>query len=163
VARALEERYLQFCPEGVQKALKDLYAEMSNDSVNKSLVGRLLKDIVPEAGFTGGCVFVVDPSSLSLKPRTLIGKVKMRQITNVALEPGDAAVSALSSTQPVIQVSDDLMDSSCTGIYSSLGGRKKVGVLYLEKPHTTAAKPDDSTLGVFEVIRKALCDALLIE
>jgi hypothetical protein len=162
-ARAIEDRYLKFCSEGVQKALKEMYSEMSNESVNKALVGRLLKDIVPEAGFTGGCVFVVDPSSLSLKPRTLIGKVQMRKISNVELEPGDAAVSALASPQPVIQVSEDLANSAFTGIYSSLGSRKKVGVLYLEKPQPSSTKPDDGTMGVFEVIRKALCDALLIE
>lgn len=162
-ARAIEERYLKFCPETVQKALKEMYSEMTNESVNKALVGRLLKDIVPEAGFTGGCVFVVDPSSLSLKPRTLIGKVQMRKITNVELEPGDAAVSALSSPQPVIQLAEDIPNSSFAGIYSALGSRKKVGVLYLEKPQPSSANPDDGTLGVFEVIRKALCDALLIE
>jgi len=163
VARSIEERLLKFCPEGVQKSLKELYAELSDDSVNKNLVGKLLKSIVPEAGFTGGCVFVVDPSSLSLKPRTLIGKVQMRQITNVALEPGDAAVSALGSQQPVVQLSENLKDPSLAGIYCSLGGRKKVGVLYLETPQRSPQEPDEGTLGMFEVIRKALCDTLLIE
>jgi hypothetical protein len=163
VARAIEEKYLKYCPESVQKSLKDLYAELSDSSVNKTLVGKLLKTIVPDAGFTGGCVFVVDPSSLSLKPRTLIGKVQMRQITNVALEPGDAAVSALSSQQPVVQLSEDLSDVSLAGIYCALGGRKKIGVLYLETPQKAHNKPDEGTLGVFEVIRKALCDTLLIE
>lgn len=163
VARAIEEKYLRFCPESVQKSLKDLYAELSDSSVNKTLVGKLLKTIVPEAGFTGGCVFVVDPSSLSLKPRTLIGKVQMRQISNVALEPGDAAVSALSSQEPVIQVSQDLNDPSLAGIYCALGGRKKIGVLYLETPQKAKQEPGEETLGVFEVIRKALCDTLLIE
>lgn len=163
VARAIEEKYLKYCSENVQRSLKDLYAELSDNSVNKTLVGKLLKTIVPEAGFTGGCVFVVDPSSLSLKPRTLIGKVQMRQITNVALEPGDAAVSALSSQQPVVQLSEDLSDSSLAGIYCALGGRKKIGVLYLETPQKAHHKPDEGTLGVFEVIRKALCDTLLIE
>jgi len=163
VSRALEERYLQFCPEAVQKALRELYSELTPDSVNKALVGKLLKDIVPEAGFTGGCVFVVDPSSLSLKRRTLIGVVQMRKISNVALEPGDAALSALSSSQPILHCSAELADDALTGIYSSLGGRKKIGVLYLETPKKAQLQPEDGTMGVFEVIKKALCDALLIE
>lgn len=162
MTRALEERYLKYCSPNVQQALKELYAEMSNEEVNKGLIRRLLKTIVPEAGFTGGCVFVVDPSSLSLKPRTLIGKVQMREISNVALGPGDAAVSALSAPQLVIQRSEDLSNSALTGIYSALGGRKKIGVLYLETPQQSP-QPDESTLGCFEVIKKALCDALLLE
>lgn len=161
-ARALEERFLKFCSPQVQQSLKELYSEMSGETVNKALVGRLLKTIVPEAGFSGGCVFVVDPSSLSLKPRTLIGKVQMRQIANVDLEPGDAAVSALSTTQPIIQSSEDLASGALAGIYSSLGNRKKIGVLYLETPKKDH-QPDEGTMAVFEVIKKALCDALLID
>ena len=162
MTRALEDRYLKYCSPAVQQALKELYAEMSNEEVNKGLVRRLLKNIVPEAGFTGGCVFVVDPSSLSLKPRTLIGKVQLREISNVALGPGDAAVSALSTPQPVVQRSEDLSNSALTGIYSALGGRKKIGVLYLETPQQSV-QPDEGTMGCFEVIKKALSDALLLE
>lgn len=159
----MNEKYIKFCPDTVQQALKQLYSEMSDESVNKALVGRLLKDIVPEAGFTGGCVFVVDPSSLSLKPRTVIGKVSMRSISNVALEPGDAAVSALSSTEPIVRVSDTNSDPARAGIYSALGGRKKIGVLYLETPQTPPTPPTEQSLGVFHAIRQALCDALLLD
>lgn len=163
IARVIDERYLKFCSDAVQESLKQLYSEMSEESVNKNLVGRLLKDVVPEAGFTGGCVFVVDPSSLSLKPRTMIGKVQMRTIQNVALEPGDAAVSALSSTDPIVKVTDDRSEPQYAGIYSALGARKKIGVLYLETPRKDATRPTEETLGVFQVIRKALCDALMLD
>jgi hypothetical protein len=163
VSRNLDERHLSFCSENLQKALKQWYSEISDDSVNKTLVGRLLKDIVPEAGFTGGCVFVVDPSSLSLKPRTLIGKVQMRTISNVALEPGDSAVSALSSADPVIKLTEKVEDPPFVGIYCALGSRKKIGVLYLEIPKGEGLQPTDKTLGVFHVIRKALCDVLLLD
>jgi hypothetical protein len=161
--RALDEKDLKFCPQRIQEALKQIYSEMSDDSVNKALVGRLLKDVVPDAGFTGGCVFVVDPSSLSLKPRTMIGKVQMRNITNVALEPGDSAVSALTSTDPVIIIPDTLSGAPLTGIYSALGNRKKIGVLYLELPKSTSDNTAEDTMGLFNVIRKTLCDALLLD
>jgi hypothetical protein len=136
---------------------------MSDESVNKAIVGRLIKDVFPEAGFTGGCVFVVDPTSLSLKPRTLIGNVQMRQISNVALEPGDPAVSALSSTQPVVKNGDGTENASVAGIYSALGSRKKIGVLYLETSQKNQVPPSDETMGVFNVLKKALSDALLLE
>lgn len=163
VSRAIDEKDLKYCSETVREALKSLYSEMSDDAVNKTLVGRLLKDVVPEAGFTGGCVFVVDPTSLSLKPRTLIGKVQMRQITNVALEPGDPAVSALSSAQPVVKNGEGTEKAPVAGIYSALGSRKKIGVLYLETPQKNQVPPTDETMGVFNVLKKALSDALLLE
>jgi hypothetical protein len=161
--RALEDRYLQLCPESVQQALKQIYTEMSGESVNKVLVGRLLKDVVPAAGFTGGCVFVVDPSSLSLKPRTMIGTVQMRTISNVALEQGDAAVTALSCSEPIVTLPVALSDAPLTGIYCALGDRKKIGVLYLELPKSTPSKSADETLGVFRAIKQTLCDALLLD
>lgn len=163
VTRALDPNFLQYCPEHVQAALKELYSEMTDESVNKALVGKLLKDVVPDAGFSGGCVFVVDPSSLSLRPRTMIGKVQMRTITNVALEPGDAAVSALSSQDPIIALPESPMAAPLAGIYSALGARKKIGVLYLETSKNVTPKPSEETLGMFQVIKKALCDALLLE
>jgi hypothetical protein len=136
---------------------------MSGESVNKVLVGRLLKDVVPAAGFTGGCVFVVDPSSLSLKPRTMIGTVQMRTISNVALEQGDAAVTALSCSEPIVTLPVALSDAPLTGIYCALGDRKKIGVLYLELPKSTPSKSADETLGVFRAIKQTLCDALLLD
>jgi hypothetical protein len=163
VSRAIDERDLKYCSEAVKEALKNLYSEMSDESVNKAIVGRLIKDVFPEAGFTGGCVFVVDPTSLSLKPRTLIGNVQMRQISNVALEPGDPAVSALSSTQPVVKNGDGTENASVAGIYSALGSRKKIGVLYLETSQKNQVPPSDETMGVFNVLKKALSDALLLE
>jgi hypothetical protein len=163
VSRALDEKLLKHCSEAVQHSLRDLYAAMSDDSVNKELVGTLLKKVVPDAGFTGGCVFVFDLASRSLKPRTLIGKVQMRQITNAALQPEDPAVSALSNSQHVIKNGAAPDNSQFAGIYSALGGRKKIGVFYLELPHKAAAPVSENTLCVFNVLKKALADALLLD
>lgn len=161
--RVIDERLLKYCSDTVQQSLRALYAEMSADSVNKGLVGRLLKEVVPDAGFTGGCVFVVDPTSLSLKPRTLIGKVQMRQIVNVALEPGDPALSALSNSQQVIKNGAAQDNAPLTGIYSALGGRKKIGVFYLEVPQKASVPVSEDTLGVYNLLKKALSDALLLD
>jgi hypothetical protein len=87
----------------------------------------------------------------------------MREITNVALEPGDAAVSALSSPQPIVK-NDQESAATLTGIYSALGGRKKIGVLYLETPQGKPSEPpSEDTLGIFQVIQKALSDVLLLD
>jgi hypothetical protein len=160
VSRAIDERFLRFCSEQLQNSIKQLYSEISGESVDKALVGRLLKDIIPDVGFSGGCVFVVDPSSLSLKPRTLIGKVQLRTITNVALEPGDAAVSALSEPEVTVKTGTTTDGTALAGIYSALGTRKKIGVLYLETPRSHTS---EETLGIFHVLKKALCDVLLID
>jgi len=160
VSRSLDERYLHFCPEQLQESLRQLYASVTPEKVDKGLVGILLKEIVIDAGFSGGCVFIVDPSSLSLKPRTLIGTVKLRTISNVVLEPGDPAVAALSSSEASLNEGLSAENSPMIGIYSALGTRKKIGVLYLE---TSRSRSSEATMGIFQVLRKALCDVLLID
>jgi hypothetical protein len=87
----------------------------------------------------------------------------MRQITNLALEPGDPAVSSLSSNQPVIKNGSTPDNALMAGIYSPLGNRKKIGVLYLELPQKASVPPSEEVLGVFNVLKKALSDALLLD
>jgi hypothetical protein len=87
----------------------------------------------------------------------------MRNISNVALEPGDTAVSALTSTDPIVIIPDAISDAPLTGIYSALGNRKKIGVLYLELPKNALKESSQDTVGLFNAIRKTLCDALLLD
>jgi hypothetical protein len=163
VSRVLDEAHVGFCSETLLRGLKQLYSEISDDAVNKPLVARLLKELVPEAGFSGGCVFVVDPSSLSLKPRTIVGRVQLRKITNVALEPGDPAVAALSASKTLSKLAENSGEAPLVGLYSALGNRKKIGVLYLEAPRGTESEVPAKTLGLFQIIQKALCDVLLLD
>lgn len=163
MGRAIDEKNLQYCSESVQYALRKLYEEMSGESVDKGIVGRLLKDIVPSAGFTGCCVFIIEPTSLALKPRTLLGKVQLRQMQNETLEPNDPAISALSSGRAIIRNGAGPDNSLYAGMYSPLGSRTKIGVLYLERPQATATSVSEAELGVFSALQKALSDALLLQ
>jgi hypothetical protein len=162
--RSIDPRALKYCSETLQRELQDIYSQISDDSINRDLVGKILKDIIIAAGFTGGCVFMIDPLTLALKPRTLIGRVEMRRITAQELTPEDPAVSALSKSEPLFQ-SGRLRDSEDgTGIYSVLGERKKIGVLYLESPKSSPILGDpEQAMGVFSALKQALSDALLLE
>jgi hypothetical protein len=131
---------------------------MDGYSVNKAAIQTLLKSIIPQAGFTGGCVFVIDPSTSSLRPRTVIGTVSLRAITNVNLEPGDMAVTALGQSDPLLHTKND--PPPIDGIYSALGGARKVGVLYLETPRGAQDIGEGKTIGTFNIIKQALCDVL---
>jgi len=148
----------RLCPPHVQEALRSLYSEMDGYSVNKAAIQTLLKSIIPQAGFTGGCVFVIDPSTSSLRPRTVIGTVSLRAITNVNLEPGDMAVTALGQSDPLLHTKND--PPPIDGIYSALGGARKVGVLYLETPRGAQDIGEGKTIGTFNIIKQALCDVL---
>ena len=161
MSAAIADKDFRLCPPHIQEALRTLYSDLNGYAVNKGAIQTLLKSIIPQAGYTGGCVFVVDPSTASLKPRTIIGEVNLRTISNVSLEPGDIAVTALSQGAPIFQFDDKNTASSLEGIYSSLGSARKVGVLYLEKPTTgILIQNDERELGTFNILKQALCDIL---
>lgn len=156
----IADQDFRLCPPHVQEALRTLYNEIDGYSVNKAAIQTLLKSIIPQAGFTGGCVFVIDPSTASLKPRTIIGQVSLRAIQNVTLDPGDLAVAALGQTEPLFDLKDDGTPTPLEGIYSSLGEQRKVGVLYLETPKHLNEEPAGKTIGTYNILKKALCDVL---
>ncbi len=185
---ALKNRYLHYCSPQVQRALRNLYAEMSGTNPLGQVLEHLFRGVIPEAGFTGGCVFVVDPSSFALMPRTVFGTVKLRPVQQVALRRNgiasddgntslgvlgtrggesvfeiDYAATALACSQPVIERPDTRSLEPLTGMYGSLGEMRKIGVLYLEVPDGTSLMGDARTIGAFKAVRQALSDALRLE
>ena len=159
MSAVIADQDFRLCPPHIQEALRTLYNDIDGYSVNKSAIQTLLKSIIPQAGFTGGCVFVIDPSTASLKPRTIIGQVNLRQIQNISLDPGDMAVAALGQTEPLFDFKEQ-GPQQIEGIYSSLGEQRKVGVLYLETPKTFNEEPAGRTIGTYNILKKALCDVL---
>ncbi len=185
-SRASDNRYVRYCSPEVQEALKSLYAEMAPGEVDRRVLERLIKDVIPKAGFTGGCVFVVDPAALTLSPRTVIGRVTARQLATIKLrshglsgidlglseteiieaanDHDDAIANAFACVQPIIEREEYRDNRGVTTISSSLGGRRRIGVLYLERPLSNGRHEDDSqTLSTFKALRQALCDALMID
>ena len=156
----IADQDFRVCPPHVQEALRTLYNEIDGYAVNKNAIQTLLKSIIPQAGFTGGCVFVIDPSTACLKPRTIIGQVNLRAISNVSLDPGDLAVAALGTHGPLFDIKEDALPLPLEGIYSALGEQRKVGVLYLESPKTANEEPEGKTIGTYNILKKALCDVL---
>ncbi len=181
---ARNNRYLSQCPPEIQKALRNMYAEINGENSPRAALELLFQSIIPQAGFTGGCVFVVDPSSFALTPRSKFGKIRLRAIEQVALRhslqnegeedrlgvlvskpsvESDSAATALSCAHPVIERHEEIEDNSFTGMYGSLGDSRKIGVLYLEAPAGTTIDADTKSVGTFKAVRQALSDALRLD
>jgi hypothetical protein len=182
-SKSHNNRYINHCSSEVQTALQTLYTTLTNAESTGNALELLIRQIIPGAGFTGGCVYLVDPATFALMPRTVFGTVKLRSIERVMLgqafaeqhsyaapgsisqgaAPPDLAATALSSTQPVIERHEDPYDVGTTGLYAALGDSKKVGVLYLEAPEASDLESDQKTLSTFKAMRQALSDALRLD
>lgn len=154
----------QRCPLPLQTSLRSLYAEMKANPINKTIIHTLLNSVIPQAGFTGGCVFVVDPTSASLKRRNVIGNVKLRAIDKATLDLGDMAVTALSLDEPLVAnktiAGSYSSATQLSGMYGTLSTARRVGVLYLEAPIGNDSAQRDNALCAFKTLKRALSDAL---
>jgi hypothetical protein len=179
-----ENPYLPMCPPDVQAAIRRVYAQMPRNSVNKAAIELIIKEVIPLAGFTGGCIFLVDPSSMSLVARTVIGSVTLRTLNPVPLPrtqgshmdtlvgdvlttnihlTDDFARVAFDSDQPLMQRSSVVGPQARTGIYGRLGKERRIGVLYLEAPEATFTTSGLKTVKIFRAIHLTLCHALFVE
>jgi hypothetical protein len=176
-------RYMNQCAAETQSALQQLYSHLCDAQSTGEALELLIRRIIPDAGFTGGCVYLVDPTAFALMPRTVFGSIKLRSVERVMLKqafaeqqagvfPGmanigscepDLAATALSCAQPVIERHDNLHTSGLTGMYASLGDSKKVGVLYLEAPEAVDLQGEHQTMCTFKAMRQALADALKLD
>ncbi|RIL00056.1 MAG: hypothetical protein DCC75_14075, partial [Proteobacteria bacterium] len=98
-------RYVRHCPPAVQESFARLYAKLRAETIVKQNVDTLLKDIVPPLGFTRGCVYLVDPTNLSLEPRLAIGASKLVDYSAVTYNTighnGEPIVAAFRSSTPI--------------------------------------------------------------
>jgi hypothetical protein len=181
---ARENSFIRHCSPEVQSSLRGLYAQMLQSSVNKTVLEGLVKETIPLAGFTGGCVFLVDPSTMSLVPRAIIGSVTLRSLQAIPLPrthgshmhtlvsdvlttsfhlTEDYARAAFDSDQPLLQRSPKSGPDARTGIYACLGRSRRVGILYLEAPEGVFEQSEMKILKVYRAVHKTLCDSLFVE
>ncbi len=182
-ATAAKNRWLTQCSPEIQSELRNLYSEMQDVKSARKVLESLLRKIIPQAGFTGGCVFVVDPAAMALTPLTVFGSVSLRPVERVALRASmiqqnspfaaepittgrvelDLAAAALSCAQPVVERHDSDEHQELTGMYGSLGENRRIGVLYLETPDDPSPSNEQRSMSTFKAMRQALSDALHLD
>ena len=159
-------QYIKGCLPNLKKSFRELYAQMDINTISQHSVRALTNDLIPLAGFTGGCVFVLDPASRQFIPRLIVGKVALRKLGPVAYSEysskNDPVIIAFDCQTPMIEHSKTgaVDDPAC--IAAVLGSKQRLGVLYLEIPQTALNDFDQNVLMHFKAVRKALEDALHI-
>jgi hypothetical protein len=173
------------CEEPIQDVLTELYAEMPDDKPDRKILNQLLKIVIPRAGFTGGCLFLVNPQTGHLTPRTLIGKIRALEVKPIPVEGGaplptpdqssstapdrqpksaHGIVNAFASKAPIVEkIVDAHSNQGVTRFSSVVGGRAPIGVLYLERPISATRIQEDVALQTFRAINHTLGDALLLD
>lgn len=163
--------FIRGCSTKLQERLSDLYTRLGSSIKRPDTAEFLLKTIIPEAGFTEGCVYLIDIDTHMLVPKLSVGRSSLEEFRairyNTPENRNNPLVKAFLASTPVTgdrKRSDDKLVSFFAG---SIGFLQRAGVLYLE-----ASLPPAGLAGGFfsdthrtecKALRQALNDCLNLE
>lgn len=159
--------YIRHCPVHTQQQLKEIYNSISSNTISRDVIERLSKQIIPEAGFYRGCVYLVEPESLNLMPRLAIGLARLSEFktiryTNSAAAEYDPVLAAYRCKTPIMETNVPLGDRLGAYVVGVLGDTQRAGVLYLELGNDLLENAEGNPLTYFKALRMALADCLTL-
>ena len=156
--------YVAQCQPDLRARLQELYERIAAGPVDKTNIRVLTHEIIPAAGFRGGCVYTVDPANRILIPQLEMKPVRMRRVAAVPFrdfdDSGDVIATAFQCNAPIAQHLLEPREGVGGFIAGVLGFSQRVGVLYLELPEDAVDDAEANYTVHFKAIAQALNDAL---
>ncbi len=158
-------RFVKNCPSKLRESLIELYGSMPVEGPSSLAIERLIKKLIPEAGFHGGCVFLLNDQSMQLEPRVKIGSpdaeiLRIRNGNSSITKGNDIVLEAFHCNTPVIQSAHPGIADARSCIAASIGKSNPMGVLYLEIEDALEHSRTTSALVCFKALHLALSHAL---
>jgi len=162
---ALRNPWIKCCSPRLKRQLIELYERLGTHEIDRDAVSYLVKELIPLGGFTGGCIYVIDPSSGMLMPRVKIGLPRLLSCVPLPSKPEERddespIHAAFACSAPIMETALPGSSGLLSYIAASFGGSRKVGVLYLEMPDVSLRATDPSRLQRFKALLQALNDCL---
>lgn len=161
-----KNQFLKYCPNEIRKKLTELYRDLDPELISRENINHLAKNIIPLAGFTGGCVYIIDPATNVLMPRLRIGQMRLLDFKNIQCTSSKTVCSPVAAafycSTPIMESALPQDGGLISYIAGVLGDKKRVGVLYLEMPDVSLRSTDSNRLKCFKALRQALNDCLLL-
>jgi hypothetical protein len=112
------------------------------------------------AGFSRGCIYLLDSSKAQLVPRVRIGATEGRQYKAVSCAAGGEVANPISEAYhcatPLKQEKAFLHNDIVSHVSGKFGNADKGGVLYLEMSERLLRKENHVALVYFKAIRHCL-------
>ncbi|MEN9845299.1 MAG: hypothetical protein RIS36_446 [Pseudomonadota bacterium] len=188
LSRIVFNPFVKECSVEIQEALRALYDTMPDGTPDRASLSAILTTLIPKAGFTGGCLFVANKRSGILTPGRIIGRVRAMEVGPVPLWTSQESYSNKSSfhqakspqgmverafvtRRPITErfehtvetQENPLLSIPITRFSATVGDKRPMGVLYLEKPFLNVPEEDKIALPTFRALNKTLSDALCID
>ena len=160
-------QWIRFCSGQSKDLLFGLYNGFGK-KVNRNDLITLVKEIIPQIGFSGGCIYTLDQVRNVLIPQVKIGKIRLIHCNAIPCQEKkeretSPIVAAYSCSTPIVEagIADDM--GYIGFIASVFGASRKVGVLYLEMPDTKFRSSEQNTVQQFKAVLQALNDCLHLQ
>jgi hypothetical protein len=161
-----KNRYIKSCPSELAEALIAFYQGLSPDSVSQSQLNLLIREIIPQAGFANGCIFLLEPDEMKLVPRVKIGKplperARERSALSISTTGADdPVIAAYNCNTPIVESKTLQSTVGTASIAAVLGRSQRAGVMYLEVSADLLRSQSINPLLCFKAVCQALCDCL---
>ncbi|RIL08071.1 MAG: hypothetical protein DCC75_09510 [Proteobacteria bacterium] len=152
--------YLDLCRAHINRKLLKLYDMLRERDEAEDCLRYLIKDVVPAAGFTAGCVYTIDPADQKLVPQLKLAKTVIRTASPVTYDPAkpptDLIDLAYRSDEPIVQDQVHCGEAVFASYAGLVGRSQRIGVLYLEIPDPIYQGSEKHHLNHFRAFRCAL-------
>lgn len=155
-----KNHYLDRCPEGIKKALAEVYQHLNDAKLSVAALRVLVDRAIPMAGFSRGCYYLLDRRTLLLNPSMRVGDKALSAYQAIAASENHPVVESLYASVPirVVGVSED--GGPVMQLSGAVSTSKRLGVLYLELEEWTAHELGVDSFICFQAIRTCLIDCL---
>lgn len=165
-AEKLQERnpFVLQCRPRIKRKLSAFYEKLTSEHVDKENLKFLVREIVPYAEFTGGCVYTVDPGLMMLVPQLDFGVMWLRGDEavdySIARSNSDMVAVAFRSNDPVVEYKLGPEGHALVAISGIFGVSQRVGIMYLEIPEIIYSQEPTAHLIHFKALVQSLNDSL---
>ncbi len=159
-----ENKYVELCPPLLKLQIKELYSSFSPHEISRNSIQKLTKDIIPCAGFDRGCVFMLEPATMSLVPLLKFGGLPENRTATVKVSAmnldSNPVATAFRCNSPIKQIETLPDGTQAITLSGVLGVSQKVGVLYLEVSERLKSKTKADPELYFKAIKQCLSHCL---
>ncbi|MCO6432167.1 MAG: HDOD domain-containing protein [Deltaproteobacteria bacterium] len=159
--------YLALCGPVLRAKLTAIYISHPQGYLYEKGLTELVHTVIPSSGFTAGCIYTIDPGVQMLLAQTKIGEMQLKKGApidySIVASDTDSVSVAFRSMEPVVEFNLAPTGELISGIAGVIGHSNRIGVLYLEVPHSTFMQREKECIAEFKALARTVSDCLQLD
>ena len=156
--------FVRGCSQPIQRSFSEVYRFVTQGKASAASLRALVGQLIPAAGFSGGCIYLVETDQMKMIPKIMIGPYTKENFVPAFQHSmgvfSDPLSKAFMSSTPVRgqAIRDD--EEVVLFFAARISGEGGKGVLYLETSDEQHKSSGFDVLTLFKAIHQCLIDSL---